>query len=214
MTSVVRRGVRGCLLVSVLLAPPVAWAEPGASPLRLANPRSVPSSASGDEEGPRPEPEEGPSRDAPLARVELHYATLFLADPYGGGRVHLGGVGGFLALPVPWLRLASWAQAGTRDYPPGEDDLLLRLVVLAGYQHDTGLGPLRPYAGVLLHGGLLFEKRFATPVQRVTWGFGIEGGGELRVYRRSWVGLSAGWSLFRLAGATHHAFVFRARLGL
>ncbi len=151
---------------------------------------------------------------APLARVELHYATFFLADPYGGGRVHVGGVGGFLALPWPWLRLASWAQFGARAYPFGEDDLVLRLVALAGYQLERDLGPFRPYVGVLLHGGVLFEKRFATPVQHVLWGAGLEGGGELRVYGRSWVGLGLGWTVARLAGATHHTFVLRARLGL
>ncbi len=210
------------LLVSLLPLPstaPVVRAQPGdASPLRLSPPREQPSTRRAGQqevaqrEADAPEREEG-SR-APLARVELHYATFFLADPYGGGRTHLGGVGGYLALPVPWLRLASWAQFGVRDYPPGEDDLLLRLNVLAGYQHGKGVGILRPYVGASLHAGVLFAKRFSTPVQHVLWGFGLEGGGELRVYGRSWVGLTAGWTLARMRGATHHLFVFRARVGL
>ncbi len=209
----------GLLLLgaSFLLGASAARAQPvDASPLRLSAPREQPSERAGPERASQPsEDAAAPEASrAPLARVELHYATFFLADPYGGGRTHLGGVGGYLALPVPWLRLASWAQFGVRDYPPGEDDLLLRLNVLAGYQHGRGVGILRPYVGASLHAGVLFAKRFATPVQHVLWGFGLEGGGELRVYGRSWVGLTVGWTLARMRGATHHLFVFRARVGL
>ncbi len=211
------RSVLGASLLLAALVGPASLAHAeadAASPLRLSSPRERPAA--------RPEAREPTAArsttqqgaQAPLARVELHYATFYLADPYGGGRTHLGGVGGYLALPVAWLRLASWAQFGVRDYPPGEDDLLLRLNVLAGYQHPAGLAVVRPYVGATLHAGVLFAKRFHTPVQSVLWGFGLEGGADVRLYGRSWVGLTLGWALARMRGATHHLLVFRARMGL
>ncbi len=155
-----------------------------------------------------PEPDEEPWGGP---RVELGYTHYALVDGFGGGDVHAGFFGGYLALGR--FRLGGSAELGARDYRLAQDDALIRGTLIAGYQH-LPLRPFVPYAGVVGSLGALIGKRFRTPATHAFGGAGLEVGADLNLTRTLYVGLGLGWSRVSMRGVGYDLWALRLRIGL
>jgi hypothetical protein len=146
-------------------------------------------------------------------RVELGYARYRFADGYGGGGVHALHFGGYM--PTGALRLGGYGEMGMRDYSLADStDAILRATVVAGYQHLAGLGGLRPFAAVVGTGGVMFGKRFSTPLSYTMWGAGLEIGADVLLVERLWAGASFSWIRLTMDGLRYDLLMIRLRMGL
>jgi hypothetical protein len=165
---------------------------------------------------PSPEPPaDSSAADRPPSppRVELAYARYRFADGYGGGGVHALQFGGYL--PTGALRLGGYGEMGMRDYSLADStDAIVRATAVAGYQHLAGLGGLRPFAAVVGTGGVLFGKRFSTPLSHTMWGAGLEIGADVLLVERLWAGASFTWIRLTMDGLRYDLLMIRLRVGL
>jgi hypothetical protein len=145
-------------------------------------------------------------------RVELGWAHYSLADGHGGGSVHAFSFGGYL--PTKRARLGGWAELGSRNYALGQNDLLVRAVAAAGYQHLVDYSIWLPYVVVTASMGGLFGKRFHTTQTDFIYGLGLEAGLDINLVRSLFFGLSFGYSRLAYGGVADHVFELRLRLGL
>jgi hypothetical protein len=90
----------------------------------------------------------------------------------------------------------------------------VRGAVVAGYQHLEGLGPLVPYLAAVGTGGVLFGKRFATPVSHTMWGAGFEIGADVVMVGRLWAGASFSWIRLTMDSLRYDLLMIRLRIGL
>lgn len=163
-----------------------------------------------------PEPSEGadePEEAWRGPRVELGYARYRFSDGHGGGGVHALHFGGYL--PTGPARLGMHGELGLRDYSSGfSSDAIVRASVVAGYQQLHGLGPVVPYAVVVGTGGVLFGKRFHSPVSHTLWGAGLEVGADVNLVRDLWAGLSLSWIRITMRDLHWNLLMLRVRVGL
>lgn len=157
-------------------------------------------------EGEREEEWKGP-------RVELGYARYRFSDGNGGGSVNALHFGGYL--PTGAARLGMYGELALRDYTlePGSD-AIVRATLVAGYQHWRDLGPFVPYLVAVGTGGVLFGKRFHTPVSHTLWGAGLELGADLNLVGNLWAGGSFSWIRVTMRGLSWDLVMFRVRVGL
>ncbi|MFW6050585.1 MAG: hypothetical protein ACODAU_05395 [Myxococcota bacterium] len=223
------RCIAGVLLVAALVpAVDAARAEPPREPgsaLGRPSPAAVPAAPEGPDEGPgalavprpgqRPaEPEAGEDEAWQGPRVELGYARYRFSDGHQGGGVNALQFGGYL--PTGAARLGMYGELGMRDYSlePSASDAIVRGAVLAGYQQLRGLGPIVPYAVAVGTGGVLFGKRYHTPVSHTIWGAGLELGADVRMVGRLWGGVAFSWIRLTMRDLSWDLVMLRLRIGL
>lgn len=172
---------------------------------RLSVPGLAPPPASTEPEHPASE-WQGP-------RVELGYSRYRLSDGYGGGLVQGFNFGGYL--PTGAARLGMYGELAVRDYSLGQtQDAIVRAAVMAGYQQWKGLGPFVPYVVAVGTGGVLFGKRYHTPVSQTLWGAGLELGADVALVRHLWAGASFSWLRITMRGLHWDLYLIRLRVGL
>jgi len=158
---------------------------------------------------PRPEPAEAEPWTGP--RVELVYSHYVLVDGHGGGQVHAAVFGGYL--PLSPLRLGISAEMGVRDYALGQDDALVRATLVAGYQYFGWL-PVAPYVAALGSAGIVFGKRFRTPVSHWLGGGGLEVGADVNLVKSLFLGIGLAYLRVAMEGEGFDLYVLRLRVGL
>jgi hypothetical protein len=130
-----------------------------------------------------------------------------------GGTVHAVTFGGYAPIH-PQLRLGLIGEGGTRAYPLGKDDLLLRGVVVAGWQ---GVGILPYFAPfVVATGGLgvLVGQRFATTFTHRLTSIGLEIGLENNPIRSFHFGAALGHAITHADGLRFGVWQLRLFVGL
>ncbi len=153
-------------------------------------------------------------RPWPGPQVQLLYGYTKLADGFGGGDAHTGGVSVFLQWPLEELRTGVSAEIGSRDYSLGGDDLLVRGALEVGVQLPRIIDPLVPHLSVLLSVGGLVGQRFESTVAHAFAGGGLELGAELRLLRNFHLAASFGYQRWEMDGAGYDLFLVRLGAGL
>ncbi|MCA9600971.1 MAG: hypothetical protein R3A78_02780 [Polyangiales bacterium] len=144
--------------------------------------------------------------------VELGYSHFVLADGYGAGSVNAGFFGGFLPLDT-WLRIGLSAEMGSRSYTLGDNDLLVRGTLVAGYQH-LGLDRFMPYAVAVATMGAVVGKRFHSPLAEMLVGGGVEIGADVSIEQNFYAGIGLSYIRASMWNLAYDVFVFRFRIGL
>ena len=213
------------------LASPVVSAQSSLSSPRSSpqpSPRSGPQSSPGLgrqlgrplRRAPRPTVAVAPpapeSAEAPWVgpQIQLSYDYFKMHDGWGGGDVHAGGVGVFVQMPVPQLRLGFLGELGSRDFSLGGDDFLARASVEIGFQLTEVLEPLVPHISFVVSGGAVVGKRFETTVSYAFGGAGVEIGAALRLVRNFHLMASFGYHRLEMDGAAFDVFLLRVGLGM
>lgn len=203
------RGAHPSLLaLAVLMLAAALCAAPARADDALVEPESVEQLAPADsltDDEPPAEAWGGP-------RVELGYSHFVLPDGYGAGSYNGGFFGGYLPLDM-WLRLGLAAEAGVRTYELGQDDLLIRGTLSAGYQH-LGLGRFLPYLVAVGTVGPLVGKRFRTSFVDVLAGAGVELGCDVNLVLNLYAGLGLSYVRATVDSLAYDLFIFRFRVGL
>lgn len=145
-------------------------------------------------------------------RVELSYRLYSLRDDQGGQRVNSGAFSGFL--PTRKFRGGGGVEGGTRLYEYGGSEGLLSANLFAGYQHLGDLGRVVPYLVVRGEYGVLFGKRFHTPMSRAIRGAGVELGADVNLVRSLFLGLGVGFMLYTIDDLAYDSWGLRLAIGL
>jgi hypothetical protein len=145
-------------------------------------------------------------------RVKLGYHLFSLHDALGGGIVHAAAFSGFL--PTRFIRAGGGVEAGLRQYAYGNGDGLLSGNLFVGYQHLGDLGPVLPYLVAVGELGLVFEKRYHTPLVRGMRGMGLELGADIKLVRSLHVGVGLTFMLYTMDDLAYDTFGLRLSIGL
>lgn len=145
-------------------------------------------------------------------RVKLGYHLFSLHDALGGGVVHAAAFSGFL--PTRFIRAGGGAEAGVRNYAYGGADGLLTGNLFVGYQHLGDLGPVVPYLVAVGELGLVFQKRYHTPLTRGLRGMGLELGADIKLVRSLHVGVGLTFMLYTMDDLAYDTFGLRLSIGL
>jgi hypothetical protein len=145
-------------------------------------------------------------------RVELGYRVYSLRDDQGGRTAHTASFSGFL--PTRKFRGGGGIEAGKRVYEYGDDEGLLTGNLFAGYQHLGDLGRVVPYLVVVGELGVLFGKRFHTPLTRLMRGVGMELGTDVNLVRSLYVGLGVGFMIYTIDDLAYDSWGLRLSIGL
>jgi hypothetical protein len=145
-------------------------------------------------------------------RVKLGYHLFSLHDALGGGIVHAATFSGFL--PTRFIRAGGGVEAGVRHYAYGNGDGLLSGNLFVGYQHLGDLGPVLPYLVALGELGVVFEKRYHTPLVRGIRGMGLELGADIKLVRSLHVGVGLTFMLYTMDDLAYDTFGLRLSIGL
>jgi hypothetical protein len=145
-------------------------------------------------------------------RVELAYRIYALSDTQGGGAVSSACFSGFL--PTRYIRAGGGLEAGGRAYDYGATEGLLGANVFAGYQHLHDLGRFVPFVVGVGELGVVFGKRFHTPVTRAIRGAGLELGANVNLVRTLYVGLGLSFMVYTMDGLAYDTFGLRLSIGL
>lgn len=145
-------------------------------------------------------------------RVELAYRLYSLRDSQGGRAVNSGGFSGFL--PTRKFRGGGGLAGGVRGYEYGPNEALLGGSVFAGYQHLGDLGPVVPYLVAVGELGILFGKRFHTPLSRAVRGAGVELGADVNLVKSLYLGLGVGFMLYTIDDLSYDSWGLRLSIGL
>ena len=145
-------------------------------------------------------------------RVQLSYRLYSLRDALGGRLVHSAAFSGFL--PTRYIRAGGGIEAGARGYDYGGGDGLLSGNLFVGYQHLKDLGPFVPYVVAVGEVGVVFQKRYHTPLVRVLRGAGFELGASVTLVRSLFVGFGLTFMLYTMDDLSYDTFGMRLSLGL
>jgi hypothetical protein len=145
-------------------------------------------------------------------RVKLGYHLYSLHDRLGGGIVHAAAFSGFF--PTRFIRAGGGVEAGARSYAYGNGDGLLSGNLFVGYQHLRDLGPVVPYLVAVGELGVLFEKRYHTPLVRLVRGVGFELGTDVKLVRSLHVGVGLTFMLYTVDDLAYDTFGLRLSIGL
>jgi hypothetical protein len=147
-------------------------------------------------------------------QVQMAYSFYRVADGYGGGDAHTGGLEVFIQLPLREFRLGALIELGSHDYSLGGDDLIVRGGVEIGVQLLDLLDPFVPHASVLVSVGGIVGTRFDTTVAHAFAGGGLALGGALRIFRNLHAGFEVSYQRLEMDGAGFDVFMLRLALGL
>jgi hypothetical protein len=145
-------------------------------------------------------------------RVELAFRIYSLADSVGGGSVNSACFSGYL--PTRFVRAGGGLEAGGRAYEHGRTEGLMSGNVFAGYQHLHDLGRVVPYVVAVGELGVLFGKRFHTPISRSLRGAGVEIGADVNLVRNLFVGLGLSYMVYSMDDLSYDTFGMRLSIGL
>ena len=174
-----------------------------ASPLENAGMSSDARAATGEQEAPWAGPQ-----------IQMSYEFFQLADGWGGGDAHLGGLTVFVQWPVSELRTAVGAGLGSRGYQLGGNDFAWRANAEVGFQLTELLDPLLLHLSVVATVGGIIGERFETTLTHTFGGPGVELGAELRLFRHLHVGLTLGYHRWEMSGAAYDVVLVRGVVGL
>jgi hypothetical protein len=165
-------------------------------------------------EAPKPSSaqDESAAQGAAGPRVKLGYHVYSLHDRLGGGIVHAASFSGFF--PTRFIRAGGGVEAGVHAYDYGGDDGLLSGNLFVGYQHLHDLGPVVPYLVAVGELGLLFQKRYHTPLVRGVRGMGLELGADVKLVRSLHVGVGLTFMLYTMDDLAYDTFGLRLSIGL
>jgi len=145
-------------------------------------------------------------------RVEIAYRVYSLKDSLGGGSVNAASFSGFV--PSKALRAGGGVELGARSYEFGTVDGLASGHIFIGYQHLKDLGRVVPYVSAIGELGVVWGKRFHTPVSHSMRGAGIEIGADVNLYRTMYVGLGLSYMVYTIADLAYDTFGMRLSIGL
>ncbi len=148
-------------------------------------------------------PEQNPETETENTAPRLlgEYATYSLPTAGPGGRVH--GFAFAPLFPTGRLRLGPRLGFATRQYPLGENDLVIRADALIGYQHLSS-SAFVPYLQAFVGGAFVFTRRISVPIREDVFFFGAELGTDIRLHPKFFfgVGLSLQFSRREVANGT------------
>jgi hypothetical protein len=145
-------------------------------------------------------------------RVKLSYRLLTLRDDLGSRRLQSAGFAGFL--PTRALRAGGGVDVGVRNIEDGPADGFLSGSLFAGYQLLSRIEPAVPYVVAVGEIGLVFGKRFHTPISHGIRGAGVELGCDLRVIHGLAASVGALFMMYTMDGLAYPSWGLRISLGL
>jgi len=145
-------------------------------------------------------------------RVKLSYRLMSLRDDLGGGAVQTAGFSGFL--PTRSVRAGGGVDIGGRSYDGPGTDGFLSGNLFVGYQLLRHAEPAVPYVVAVGELGLVFGKRFHTPVSRSIRGAGVELGCDLRIVRGLSTAVGALFMMYTMDGLAYQSWGLRVSVGL
>jgi hypothetical protein len=145
-------------------------------------------------------------------RVKLGYHLYSLHDRLGGGIVQTAAFSGFF--PTRFIRSGGGVEGGARSYAFGNADGLLSGNLFVGYQHLRDLGPVVPYLVAVGEFGVMFQKRYHTPLVRSVRGVGFELGADVKLVRSLHVGVGLTFMLYTIDDLAYDTFGLRLSIGL